>query len=906
MPVSSLLERMRKKLQEKAAAAGGAESKVAATDPMANSSINTGGEQGLADANASQNAGGGGSSSNHHHAVAPTSTSHRAELTVPLPPPVFASPSSARLDYRDTVNDPLCVPFTADMAAPIVAQLLQASSLGTIDQAGTTSSVEPTSPETPSKALGDSKEEGTTSVSTQHTAVRRDLRSTQNSTAAIDKAVRHLRELLSVMNRDTTGDEQLPHSGAVEGATAHGHVMARASSNSLLTDTAYINACALSRVDVSGAERQMCRDVAHYTRVGCISQGVYGVVFRAVAASDEGVTAQPHRLDSVGEVGSAVPTTCPTSTPSSPQRKSYALKHIKKMWLENSQVGFPPYLLREIDLLLRLRHPNVMGARELVLLDPTPLPRPLQTLGASAGPSLEAARLRHRPRAAENGAMKEDSLDDASPPHQRPKRYSLASATSSNHSDAVTATAADRPLAAVGAVSETKDVFLVMDFCPFDLTTYMRRYHTTPTCQIPYFHITSRNAHPDASANYVARAKSIAYQLFNAATFMHANRILHRDLKASNVLLDDNGYVKVCDFGLGRLYREGQGLTPTVVTLMYRAPELHLGVADYSHKMDVWSLGCILAELFLRRPLFHASTDSHHLLAVCDVIGIPTEETFPGLYHLPQTKVMMQSLPRWNRVSRLADLFKPGATMFTPAHGDVPVAVEATLLPAEGLELLQQILQWNPRRRPSAEEALRHPFFHTEPLPCAPEELMRPIPWKDAVPPSTARRSPPPATVVQAPAVASTGTSSAPKGAAPAGEGEVKEGVPPLDHPGNAEDGTRAADIASHKAVWSARADGAEKQITTVSLAATRAAPVATDSDDVELAGDAAESFAAAKLTGLGSYGGLLDGADSPGRGVGLLRRHMLDEEGDVEAEREVRLAQMKSNQDLDDAEDAQ
>ncbi|KPA84280.1 protein kinase-like protein [Leptomonas pyrrhocoris] len=717
MPVSSLLERMRKKLQEKAAAAGG--SKSGPADSTNVGSSNTGEDGALSNSNAPQN-----------------SSSNYAPPAMPLPPPVFASPSSARLDYRDTANDPLCVPFTADMAAPILTQLLHTFSPTEIEPAdAANASTAPASTDKPSDVPIESERESPTSATAHFTAgVHGDARSVQRSTAVVDEAARHLREFLAVVVHDDT-------SAAEASSPAPSTTTSTTPTTSLYEDTAYVKACALGRVDVSGAVRPMCRDVQRYKRVGSISQGVYGVVFRAVAADDDG-DAAPNSTDEVANSKTAVPTTNSSSaTPSLPLRKSYALKHIKKMWLEDSQIGFPPYLMREIDLLLRLRHPNVMGARELVLLDPTPLPQPRPMLAVSMGPASHVAHSRRRPREAVDVTADHSPGDASSVPHHpKPRKDSLtAAASDSGNSDAASAPA--RPLAAVGAVGETKDVFLVMDFCPFDLTTYMRRYRTTPTGQIPYFHVTSRNAHPGAAANYVARAKSIAYQLFNAVAFMHANRVLHRDLKTSNVLLDDDGYVKVCDFGLGRLYREGQSLTPTVVTLMYRAPELHLGVVDYSHKMDVWSLGCILAELFLRRPLFHASTDSNHLLAVCDVIGIPTEETFAGLYHLPQTKVMMQSLPRWNRVSRLADLFKPGATMSTPSHGDMPVAAEAALLPAEGLELLQSIFQWNPRRRPSAEDVLRHSFFHTEPLPCAPAELMHPVPWKDAAPPASSSSS---------------------------------------------------------------------------------------------------------------------------------------------------------------------
>jgi serine/threonine protein kinase len=898
MSVNLLLERMRKMLQEKAVTAAGGGTNKNDEDNNNNSSSNHGlpaDDSGPSSSTAAVN--GGGNSSNA--LPSSSSSSHRAEAALPLPPPVFASPSSARLDYRDTLKDPLCVPFTADMAACVVAQLLEPPPQGTVERPDTAATADTTTTTTTVATTNDAgKSSGTmgevaypsssSSAAGQPSAFSHGGgQSSPCASLVVDAVVRHLREVFAVVEKpQNVADETSPREPSPPSSSP------LPVTQSLYDDTAYHRACACSRMDVSGAVRPMCRDVNCFTRVGRISQGVYGVVFHAVAAADYGAPYGGPTADSSKPL------------PSRP-RKSYALKHIKKMWLEESQIGFPPYLLREIDLLLRLKHPNIMGARELVLLDPTPLPRPQPTSSASphatrestagsssSSPSPPLPPLSHRrPRGDGEGVDPGDFDDDSAPLHPLPPQQQQKKEHTSVASDHMagrenTAAAAVRPLAAVGALSETKDVFLVMDFCPFDLNTYMRRYHTTPTCQIPYFHMTTRNAHPAAAAAYVARAKSIAYQLFRAVAFLHANRVMHRDLKTSNVLLDDDGYVKVCDFGLGRLYREGQGLTPTVVTLMYRAPELHLGVVDYSHKMDVWSLGCIMAELFLRRPLFHASTDSHHLLAVCDVLGIPTEDTFPGLYHLPQTKVMMQSLPRWNRVSRLAELFKPGAMMFTPSHGDVPVAAEAALLPPEGLALLQSILQWNPRRRPSAEEVLRHPFFHSEPLPCAPGELMRPMPWRAAESCAAELRRPPPAMTTTAPTMA----------AAPPPTAAAPSVVVQNSHKSLPAHGGRAEALA-HPTDGDVR--GASESVVT--------APGTTGQHVLSLYSTAnTANFSPTSNDSRGGqqpHGSLLDDAESPGRGPGQFQRRTLDAEGDVEAEKDVRLVHMKANEDTDEVE---
>ncbi|KAL7708710.1 protein kinase-like protein [Lotmaria passim] len=941
MPVSSLLERMRKKLQEKAAATGGGAVK-SSTNDTANPNSSNAEEESGGPPSSSPASGNGGH--HHHHSnsthASSTSTSQRAESAVPLPPPVFASPSSARLDYRDPVNDPLCVPFTADMAVTVLEELLRAP----LDNPQERERQARLSAEGKNKVglLSAASVNATTltssSVAPQLTCLHPSRAAmAQGSSAVVENTVRHLRTFLAAAQQSHVAETlRTPdHSSAVVDVSTHGEIQHSESPPAstpatLYADAAYFTACALSHVDVSGDVRPVCRDVNYYSRVGRISQGVYGVVFHAVAANDDdGNSDEPNDLRTNNEDREKNEVTTSPTVPSSPpllapprRRKSYALKHIKKMWLEESQIGFPPYLLREIDLLLRLKHPNVMGARELVLLDPVPLPKPaLQATTTSAShvdsspfPPPASAPSRRRPRE-DDCATEQEGFDTSSPQHPPPQQQQQAQQQPKTHEASTTATSdhssrdgvvAARPLAAVGALNETKDVFLVMDYCPFDLTTYMRRYHTTTTHQIPFFHMTARNAHADAAANYIARAKSIAYQLFSAAAFMHANRVLHRDLKTSNVLLDDNGYVKVCDFGLGRLYREGQGLTPTVVTLMYRAPELHLGVVDYSHKMDVWSLGCILAELFLRRPLFHASTDSHHLLAVCDTLGIPTEETFPGLYHLPQTKLMMQSLPRWNRVSKLAELFQPGATVFTPSHGEAPVAAEATLLPAEGLELLQSILQWNPRRRPSAEEVLRHPFFHTAPLPCAPAELMRPMPWADAEPPTVA------AAAAAAAAAAVTGRYPLPPTAVEvSGAKTVASG-----HETKKETSHGAVTTLTELAVLAAQRKVAAAAATPPSASRIGKGASAADSlaglnvsasvpkeiGNVTHEGSvAAEPSASARSFASNSKADFVEDMDSPGRGPGQLQRQTQDAE---EAEHEVRLAQMKANQDTDDDDD--
>ncbi|GMJ13274.1 CYCLIN-DEPENDENT KINASE G2 [Hibiscus trionum] len=199
-----------------------------------------------------------------------------------------------------------------------------------------------------------------------------------------------------------------------------------------------------------------------------------------------------------------------------------------------------------------------------------------------------------------------------------------------------------------------------------------------------------------------SEVKCLMLQLLDGVKYLHDNWVLHRDLKTSNLLLNNQGDLKICDFGLARQY--GIPLKPythLVVTLWYRAPELLLGARQYSTAIDIWSLGCIMAELLSKEPLFNGKTEFDQLDKIFRTLGTPNDTIWPGFSKLPGVKV--------NFVKHQYNLLRKKfpATSFT----GTPVLSDA------GFDLLNKLLTYDPEKRITAEAALNHEWFREVPLP---------------------------------------------------------------------------------------------------------------------------------------------------------------------------------------------
>ena len=218
-------------------------------------------------------------------------------------------------------------------------------------------------------------------------------------------------------------------------------------------------------------------------------------------------------------------------------------------------------------------------------------------------------------------------------------------------------------------IHQDKKLYLVFEFLDVDLKKHL-------------------DTHPHVS-NDRRVIKGYLYQMCAGIAYCHSHRVLHRDLKPQNLLVDQTTNVlKLADFGLARAFGiPVRAYTHEVVTLWYRSPEILLGARHYSTPVDVWSIGCIFAEMINHAPLFPGDSEIDELFRIFRVLGTPDDGLWRGVEALPDYKTQF---PQW-RAKEWKDI--------CPSLDDA------------GLDLLKQMLQYAPHERISARDACNHRFF---------------------------------------------------------------------------------------------------------------------------------------------------------------------------------------------------
>ncbi|KAM4689948.1 LOW QUALITY PROTEIN: mitogen-activated protein kinase 15 [Rhinophrynus dorsalis] len=223
-----------------------------------------------------------------------------------------------------------------------------------------------------------------------------------------------------------------------------------------------------------------------------------------------------------------------------------------------------------------------------------------------------------------------------------------------------------------------KDIYLVFEYMETDLHAVIKKGNLLKDVHVRY----------------------ILYQLLKATKFIHSGNVIHRDQKPSNILLDADCLVKLCDFGLARsLYQiqedaTNPALTEYVATRWYRAPEILLASHRYTKGVDMWSVGCILGEMLLGKPLFPGTSTINQIERIMSIIELPSKEDVLSIKSEYGASV----------INRMSSRHKVSLAELLPST-----------CPPEALDLLTRLLIFNPDKRLTAEEALQHPYvrrFH--------------------------------------------------------------------------------------------------------------------------------------------------------------------------------------------------
>lgn len=191
-----------------------------------------------------------------------------------------------------------------------------------------------------------------------------------------------------------------------------------------------------------------------------------------------------------------------------------------------------------------------------------------------------------------------------------------------------------------------------------------------------------------------AHLKSLCHQMLAGLAYLHHKGVIHRDIKGSNILINNRGELKLGDFGLARFYQKRRctDYTNRVITLWYRPPELLFGATVYGPEVDMWSAGCIMLELFTKKPVFQGNDEIHQLDIVYKIIGTPTPDRWTGVLDLPWYELVK---PRDAIPNHFRELFQK---WMSPA----------------ALDLAERLLAYDPSQRVTAIQAMDAPYFTQE------------------------------------------------------------------------------------------------------------------------------------------------------------------------------------------------
>ena len=225
---------------------------------------------------------------------------------------------------------------------------------------------------------------------------------------------------------------------------------------------------------------------------------------------------------------------------------------------------------------------------------------------------------------------------------------------------------------------EHNDCFMVFEYLSHDLTGLLNH----PTFKLEHAH-----------------KKHLGKQLFEGLNYLHRRGVLHRDIKAANILVSNTGQLKLADFGLARFFakRGKPDYTNRVITIWYRSPELLLGETQYGPAVDIWSAACVMIEIFTRHAIFPGDGgEINQLDRIYNVLGTPMRSEWPGLVDMAWFELLR---PTERRANTFAEKYQE---RLTPA----------------AFELLQTMFLYDPANRPTAGDVLEHPYFTTEdPMP---------------------------------------------------------------------------------------------------------------------------------------------------------------------------------------------